>query len=335
MNEARTAAANPRAMMKWLRIAFSAVALVWIFSRTPLHTVLSVLQSANPWLLSAGICLNVATRFAAAARTQVMNRALGVPVSRFQNIATLFISNFYALLSPGPWLSGVVTVYRYHHLGATLTGSVSSLLASRAVEALAFVFWGVMLALLDVHLNGAAARAPLLLGAALLGTAGICMALWWELHRRHRRRPPVPHASQPHDAWWTRTRHRIGGVIRQLLELGPRVALHAAFPATLQVFMSAAGLALLALATGVPLSWISAAWMACAVYAAVLLPVSVAGFGVREFTLINSFALLGFRADSAVAVSLLLFADMLVSGCIGALLQAATSLSRSRARALP
>lgn len=337
-----------RIVWKWARIALSGAALLWIFARTPLQTVISVLQSANPWMLVAGVCLNVATRLAAAERTHRMNGALAVHVSRTQNVVTLFISNFYALLSPGPWLSGAVTVYRYHHLGATLTGSVSSLLASRAVEAAAFVFWGVTLALLDARLDVAAARVPLQWGVAALAMTAAAVAAWWALHRRQRARiargcssstaPGTPAPGGEHSAAqgsWSRLRGRITGVWRHLLLLGPAVALRAFLPATAQVFIAAAGLALLAHSVQAPMSWTSAVWTSAAVYGAVLLPVSVAGFGVREFTLIGAFKLLGFEPRQAVAVSLLLFLDMLVSGCIGAVLQATVSTGRARARAVP
>ncbi len=327
----------------------SVTALAWIFAQTPLHTVLAVLQAANPWLLVVGVCLNVATRFAAAERTHRMNGALGIQVSRTQNVVTLFISNFYALLSPGPWLSGAVTVYRYHHLGATLTGSVSSLLASRAVEAAAFVSWGVMLALLDARLDGAAARVPLQWGLAAFALTAASALAWWALHRRHRATlspagrpsavaPPTPMTRDSADAAQasgSRLRGRIVGVLRHLLLLGPVVALRAFVPATAQVFVAAAGLALLAHSVQAPMSWTSAVWISAAVYGAVLLPVSVAGLGVREFTLIGAFKLLGFEPRQAVAVSLLLFLDMLASGCIGAALQATTSIDRARTRTVP
>ncbi|MFO1465338.1 MAG: lysylphosphatidylglycerol synthase transmembrane domain-containing protein [Steroidobacteraceae bacterium] len=325
-----------------LRVAFSLAALAWVFSRIPLAEVIAVLRSARLDLLVAGVALNVATRIAAAERTQVMNHALGLSISRRQTLSTLFVSNFYSLISPGPWLSGVVTVYRYHHLGAGITGSVSSLLASRAVEAGAFLVGGLALAFLDPELRAPAARLPMLEAGAAVVVVGLALLLWRWLQRRSLPSPP-PEAAPPPGAaaanapmpgspaapplrrWESAWR-----VARRLLQLGPGVALRASLPAALQVLGSAVALSLLAHSLGVPLSWISAGWMSAAVYLVVLLPISVAGLGVREFTLIRCFAALGLGPRGAVAVSVLLLLDLLVSGCIGAALQAATSLGRAR-----
>ena len=61
--------------------------------------------------------------------------------------------------------------------------------------------------------------------------------------------------------------------MRQLLLMGPIVALRAFLPATAQVFIAAAALALLAHAVQAPMTWTSAVWASAAVYAAVLAPV--------------------------------------------------------------
>ena len=125
-----------------VRAVCSAAALFWVLRVTPLQTIIAALRQADWLYLLAGMILNLLTRFAAAERTRVISRALGLFVSRWQTIETLFISNFYALLSPGPVLSGVVSIYRYRNYGASITGSVGSLLASRVIELAAFIALG-------------------------------------------------------------------------------------------------------------------------------------------------------------------------------------------------
>jgi len=286
-----------RAAMKYTRIVLSVGALGWIFAKIPFHEVLSILRTATPWLVVCGVSLNVITRFAAAERTQLINRALHLGISRGQVIATLFVSNFYSLLSPGPWLSGAVTVYRYNHLGASFAGSVSSLLLSRIVEAATFLYWGLLLALADDALRPVLPRfvAPLLVGGAALVFIG---ALVWSRDVRRRRLAAA--------------------------------AMVAVIPATVQLLLSSVALLCLAQAVGATLSWVSAAWISVLVYVVVLLPVSVAGLGVRDVSLISAFALLGWPASAAVAVSMLLLLDLLVAGAIGGVLQAVTTLSRAK-----
>jgi uncharacterized membrane protein YbhN (UPF0104 family) len=310
-----------------VRVVASAAALAWVLHATPLKTVIQALQASNLPLAILGVLMNVATRVAAAERTLVMNQGLGLAVSRWQTLETLFISNFYALLSPGPWLSGVVSVYRYKSFGTSVTGGVSSLLASRGVEFMVVIVWGFVCALLDPHVSAASIRGPLRLGALCLLLAMSGIAVWLTVHRTFK-------ASGFERNGVALLRHRVfakvADVWAQIAAQGMPVVLRASVPASVQVLLSGAALKVLALSLQIDISWMSGIWMSAAVYAVVLLPISIAGLGVREITLVKSFALLGFAPRIAVAVSVLLFLDQLVSALIGGLLQISSVVVRAR-----
>ena len=123
---------------------------------------------------------------------------------------------------------------------------------------------------------------------------------------------------------------KVADVWSQIAAQGVYVALKASVPASLQILLSGAALMVLASSLQVDISWMSGIWISAAVYAAVLLPISIAGLGVREITLVKSFALLGFAPRTAVAVSVLLFLDQLVSALIGGLLQISSIIVRTR-----
>jgi glycosyltransferase 2 family protein len=318
---------NRRRAWTVVRVIASSAALAWVLHATPLKTVIQALQASNLPLVILGVLMNVATRVAAAERTLVMNQGLGLAVSRWQTLETLFISNFYALLSPGPWLSGVVSVYRYKSFGTSVTGGVSSLLASRGVEFVVVVVWGLICALLDPHVSAASIRDPLRLGALCLLVAMCVIAVWLTVHRRFK-------ASGFERNGVALLRHRVfakvADVWTQIAAQGLPVALRASVPASVQVLLSGAALKVLALSLQIDISWMSGIWMSAAVYTVVLLPISIAGLGIREITLVKSFALLGFAPRTAVAVSVLLFLDQLVSALIGGLLQIGSVIVRAR-----
>lgn len=310
-----------------VRIVASSAALVWLLHVTPLATVIRALQGSSLRLVVLGVLMNVATRVAAAERTLVMNQGLGLTVSRWQTLETLFISNFYALLSPGPWLSGAVSVYRYKSFGTSFTGGVSSLLASRGVEFVVIVFWGFICALLDPHVSMESFRLPLRLGALGLLAAACGIAVWLIVHRSFKQ------SGFERDGV-ALLRHRVfakvAEVWTQILAQGPTVAFKASIPASIQVLLSGAALMVLARSLRVDISLASAIWMSAAVYAVVVLPISIAGLGVREITLVKSFALLGYPPRSAVALAVLLFLDQIVSALIGGLLQIGSVIVRAR-----
>src|SRR5665213_3194130 len=160
--------AGHRRLWAVLRAACSISVLAWVLWRTPLHSFAGVMARASLPLIVIGLGLNVLTRLAAAERTQMICQGLRLRVSRWQNIETLFISNFYALLSPGPVLSGVVSVYRYSRFGISVSEGFGILLISRAIEAAVFIAIGAGCLWADRRVPLAAVRDPLSAATALL-----------------------------------------------------------------------------------------------------------------------------------------------------------------------
>ncbi|HEV3181065.1 MAG TPA: lysylphosphatidylglycerol synthase transmembrane domain-containing protein [Steroidobacteraceae bacterium] len=309
------------------RAALSCVLLLWILYTTPLHAIATTLARANLWLCAAGLAVSLVARIAAAERTLAVTRALRLPLSRWQTIETLFISNFYSLFSPGPVLSGAVTVYRYSHRGASIRGSLAALLISRAMECTAFLTLGAGALLVDDHAapGGAIHRSLLSVAAAVL-TTGVIAAVGIVLLARAR--TPPAQARLMRQSMLARAIASGTDLLQEVRgEVGRRL-LRALLPAAAQAFLSAVALTIFAASLGVQVSLTSALWVSAAVYVAVLLPISVIGLGVREVTLIHSLATVGVSPGAAVAISVLLFADPLLNSLIGGVLQA-ISFARS------
>jgi uncharacterized membrane protein YbhN (UPF0104 family) len=312
------------------RVAFSCAALAWVLHKTPLRAIVSSLTSADLPLLVGGLIVNFVARLAAAERTLVISRGFGAWISRWQTIETLFISNFYALLSPGPILSGVVTVYRYRGYGASVSASVGALIASRAIECLLFVALGTACLLIDTRIDLATVRYPLILAATVLAISAIALLVWWRSHRRWNTASSGPQPD-PDSAPSGRTAGLMASLRaaqHEVMRRGPGLAFRAAIPAALQVMLAGAAVELLARSVGIELTFVTSIWVTAAVYLVVLLPISVAGVGVREVTLASALALLGINASLAVALSILLFMDPLINALIGGALQLRSSLLR-------
>lgn len=322
--------AHPSAPLhaRWLQMAaratLSGAALLWVLHTTPLRTISAALNTADLPLLVGGLALNVVVRFAAAERTLAISRALGLWISRWQTIETLFISNFYALLSPGPFLSGVVTIYRYKGYGASISGSVGALLASRMIECVMFIALGTVCVLIDRRIALTTVQYPVLLATcALLAVVVVLAGLWlMQRHWKHRNLASAP-VPDPGRGFLAGVREVRDEVMRR----GPSMVFQAAIPAAAQVMLAGAASELLARSLGIEVSLLTSIWMTAAVYAVVLLPVSIAGVGVREVTLIKSLALLGVGSGPAVALSILLFADPVINALIGVVLQLRSALS--------
>ena len=102
------------------------------------------------------------------------------------------------------------------------------------------------------------------------------------------------------------------------------------WPGTGQEIVSGADVSLRARTLCVDLPLITALWVCAAVYAVVLLPLSIAGLGVRDVTLIKFFALWGLAPQLAVALRVLLFADPPLNALVGGIGQITSSIGGAR-----
>jgi hypothetical protein len=78
---------------------------------------------------------------------------------------------------------------------------------------------------------------------------------------------------------------------------------------------------LIFLALSIPLSFLDVAWMSSLVFLLQLLPVSLAGIGVREGALAFMFVQVGLPPEQGVAVGVLFFSQMLLLAVLGGLLE--------------
>jgi uncharacterized membrane protein YbhN (UPF0104 family) len=223
-------------------------------------------------------------------------------------------------------LSGVVTVYRYKSYGASVPGSFGLVLASRAVECATYVALGTVCVLVDPRVSLISVQYPLLLATGVLIAIGVMIAGWWYAHRRWHRATHDRRAITGDG-----TLAQLRAVWREVMNHGPRMALQAMLPATAQAILSGVAVAMFSWSLSIDLSLLTAVWLSAAVYAVVLLPISVAGLGVREVTLTSALGLLGVAPRLAVALSVLLFLDPVINAMVGGVLQIRSTVGRRAA----
>jgi glycosyltransferase 2 family protein len=119
---------------------------------------------------------------------------------------------------------------------------------------------------------------------------------------------------------------------RRLKEVGGR-AIHAfsgaprghlfgaATLAFVQCVLDAASALAFAWSLGLHITLLDALWINVLSYLAILLPISIAGLGVREAAVILALAPLGIAKESAIALALLMFSATLLNALIGGVLQ--------------
>ena len=302
---------------RWLRIVGTSVALVCVFLIADVGEVIRNVQQASMPLLVAGVALSLLTRLAAAERTFVFTRSAGLHVSRQQTLAAMFIANFWSLVLPGAIGGGVATVVVYRTIGAAVEVAVAALTASRVAELVAYCALGALTLAwsprvpiaAQLTLSVVAILAAVLLFSSRRWTAGAAGAL----------------CTSDGTGLLADVRNFIGRALSSLGAIPAGALAPSTFFAALQCALEGASVLAFAWAIGAPLGWAEATWINVAVYAAIFLPLSVGGFGVRDATVLAAFTWLGAPADEAFALSLLMFGATILNGAIGAVVQACAS----------
>jgi uncharacterized membrane protein YbhN (UPF0104 family) len=101
--------------------------------------------------------------------------------------------------------------------------------------------------------------------------------------------------------------------------------------ALLQCALDAASVMALAWSLGFRIHWLDALWINVLAYLAILLPISVAGLGVREAAVIVALTPLGVPRDGAIALALLMFAATFFNALVGGVLQFLSGADRRTA----
>jgi len=295
-----------------LRVSISAGLLAWLLQGVEIAGILDVLSHSAPVPLIAGILLQIATRLAAAERTFSITQALRLSLSRWQTTRTLFITNFYSFFMPDALAGGLGTVYQYSRYGVPWEQGTGALLVSRLIEFSVFCIATACALLADPQSPaGSGARTaiamifPFVVVIAFVGFR----KSWWT----SRPQIPLPHSRD------MRISTRLQVAKNIVLGLGGRTALRGSVPALVQVLLGASGFVAFGAAMEIGFSLVTAVWVMGVVYVATLIPWSIAGIGIREFTLVQILAPLGVASSEALVLALLLLASQLLCGVVGAI----------------
>jgi uncharacterized protein (TIRG00374 family) len=327
MDADRDHAAQARLMRSlWLKLLISTALLAWLLARTPLHALAHELGRLDAATLAAGAALSIAAWLLSALRWWCI--APGFELATI--VRMTFIGLLYGTLLPGQMAGDVVKAWRLSQSQKRRGEAAAVTLVDRGVATLALFAIGAAAATRLPQVP-AALRLLFVLATLAIAAGGLLLS--------------VGGVQNLLNVW---LRARGQGRIAQLFAFLLRVsqALHQALRQPLRIALSFAlallfhGLCiaihlLLAHALGL---WVDAAvW--CLVYAGVsllmLLPVSVAGIGLREGGYVGLLALFGVSRESALTVSLVLFAYTILGALIGGLFELEILGRKARAKKNP
>jgi uncharacterized membrane protein YbhN (UPF0104 family) len=243
-------------------------------------------------------------------RWQILNANLGIDVPWRRCFELILIGIFFNQALPSSIGGDVVRVWRLTRLGVRAGQAIASVVIDRTIGFLTLVLIiGGSLVLLLERLTDATARASLgaLVVASLLGLGALMLAAGplRRMSERARWRPLVFVLSL---LITLRETIRRPSALWRLLGLS--ILIHVI--TVLVVYALASGL-------GVALSFLDCLLLVPPIMLVTTLPISVAGWGVREGAMVVGLGFLGVTASDALAVSICLGLLLLIVGGVGGL----------------
>lgn len=293
----------------FLKLLFAAISLAVLLQFVPISDIVGVMADASPLWVGVGVALQFLVRAAASFRMEVIAANQGLAVTKMQLFRILLASQYYSLFLPGI-LGGGATWVKYLQHGATMGTAAALVVFNRAIGGLAAIGLGACAWLLDrPPANGLVA--PLVLSLAAIALAAVVLM------------PPgaVPRFDEPPPSG-KRSLLRMLASVRDRLVLFRGLSrwhkLVVVASTVAECVLTALSVCSFAISVGADVSLLSALWIRGVLAMLMLLPITIAGLGVREATLVGFGGLLGIPPAQAMAWSFMLLLGALVVGLAGA-----------------
>lgn len=319
--------AKRRGLSRALKALVSVGIVALLFRRVPATDVLGALRLARggPILLASAVSL--ATHLFLAWRLRILTRKQGIHLGFWSIVEVNLTTMFYRLFIPGGTVGSLlVRVYKLTRSEKKYPEAVAAVVFDRVAATAALCLVGGVFWLIDRPATGIGVQLAMI--GLLLVTLGFLALL---LSRRAAdlflgiaRWLPLGSVGAKIEKQILAARrfHDIGHGTLALV-LGISVV-------TQLLGLATYGFLGLALALAIP--WVTWGWIRSAAIVVAMLPVSVAGIGVREGALLFLVQAAGGTAENALAFSLLvLFTTVLLLSLVGGLIEAARLFRGRRA----
>jgi uncharacterized membrane protein YbhN (UPF0104 family) len=297
--------------LAYVRILSAALSLVVLFHFVPLGDTLAALRDIDFLWFSIAVIAQFLVRAVGTFRMQVVAANQGITISLPQLYRLLLSAHFYSVLLPGPLVGGGASWIKYMQHGADTHAAAATVLVNRAI--------GVGM---QVTLGACAWALDRVSGVPILGIGCVVAALF--MFAIVVLAPPRRGDEQ--------LRVSGSGLRRIFTEMPGRLMLFRRIPrygkfviltsALVQDLLGTAVMLGFAMAVGIHVDFLTVLWIRAALSLVLMLPVTVAGLGVREASLVGLSALIGVDPVTAVSWSFAILAGTLIVAAVGGLVEA-------------
>jgi glycosyltransferase 2 family protein len=304
------------------RCAVALAIFAYLFHHISLASVLDAASLAGPGALLGAFLSALLAQVVIADRLRRLVQALGMRLSTCALLQINLATVFYGLILPAGNVTGIIArFYRMSRREPNYALIAVALVFERLVATLTLCLVGIAFWLVDwptdwpalVLMLGAVA-ALLVLHAALFTPAQL-----------------LPRLRARLGSWWPDRLTSLREALRQSRNLSWDIVAKVFALGILTHLLGVVAYGLVASALSLDLSLATIAWTRSAAVLVAILPISIAGLGVREGAMVVLLAPFGIAAADALTYSLLAFATtVLAVGLLGGLLEACRFLRGQR-----
>ncbi|MBI1880032.1 MAG: flippase-like domain-containing protein [Chloroflexi bacterium] len=305
-----------------LRLAFSVIMLILLFIQVDFMTVFATLSQINWAMLGPIIILLFTIRFIWAYQMSLVLAPLHMKFSLLHLVKINFISSFYSLILPGNLIAGgAVSWYKLSQPNSQGAEALAVLIHFRLVGILTLLGLGLIGAWFDPHLAVFPLRVIVVVmfgGVVLLLLPFFSPTVTFLIERLGYLvlgRLPLP-------GWVQSKGQKTWQAFLAFQKLKKRVVVLVLGLSLLSHIVGVVNQYLFALAININLSIFVMGWIRALLGILQMIPISLAGIGLREGSLV--FLLHDYNVPQAQALSfsLLIFSSYVVAGVLGGILEA-------------
>lgn len=308
------------------KIIFSCALLIFILYKIPLKEIADSLASADFLLIVVGFFIYLICNYLSAFETSYLTNVQGIFISSFRILKIHLASMFYNLFLPGLISGGVIKWYKFSKYGSK-HGAAAVIAINRLLETLMLIFTGIIFSL-PVLIER---ERELLIYIWIFLLALILAVYILLLSHGFLNFSEKLILKFPFPQLFKNAITKLFNSAKQFRKLRIKENIQIF---SLLFFYHSLGITtayLLALSLNIEITFFDIAWIRAAVNIITMLPISFAGLGVREGSLIFLLGNYGVKPDTAIAYSMLLFFNMITVSLLGSLMEFFDFLSGKRA----
>lgn len=285
---------------KWFFLALKFLVsggLIWfLLSNIDLNDALARMAEADRSLLVLALAIFAGQVVIGGFRWGAVLKAIGEPLDFLTATKFFYFGVFFSQVLPSSVGGDAVRIYKTYRQGMSLRGAINGVFLERVVAVLALV--ALVLVMLPRFMMEAdeAAKMVLVPGVTFVSIGAVVGLIFLVLLDR------LPDGLRR----WRLVRG-LGnlGVDARKVFLVPRPLFTVMFWGLVTNVNISTGVFVLALSLGLDVTWLDCLVLVPAVILVMTIPISIAGWGIRETAMVTLFALIGIAAEGSLALAVL------------------------------